>query len=496
MRFSKLQEKIYPLPPIGGLEISDSVIRLAELVKGNPSGQAYRLPPGVIEAGKVKNKAGLVAVLKELIHKSPNRGKLGIVLTIPSSSVFIQTVKLPPAASANLEEAASLNVQMVSPLKQGEFYYDWQRVGSQADGGPIELLAAFVSRDVVDGFADCLREAGLGLIAVEFTSLSLTRELRRRKVVEAGKVYLAAEIMPEGTTFMLMQGSQLLFHSFRRLGVQTGQQIAVADFIATLKEEVQDIINFHLAHWGGVVNDLIFISAGFQNEIQGAFRDKTVTILNPDEVMPVLGAVYRPILPASPRRGERVEAGGEKVINLLGTSSLKIYEANRALTFVSLWRTVLVSALGFLLVLALGTDLFLRQLAKKATEVSALTLNEPGHRELLALREEATRFNELVSLIKEASQGEKGIGRVAETVNNLAGVEISITRFYLPSLEDPVTINGVAASEQAAVAFKNRLAAEKSFTAVDLPISSIAPETGGRVSFTVYLKIADTEILE
>lgn len=483
MRFSKLLEKIYPLPPIGGLEISDSVIRLAELIKGNPSGQSYRLPPGVIETGKVKNKAGLVAVLKELIHKSPNRGKLGIVLTIPSSNVFIQTIKLPAAASANLEEAASLNVQMVSPLKQGEFYYDWQRVGSQTDGGPVELLAAFVSREVVDSFALCLREAGLDLIAVEFTSLSLARELTRRKVVEAGKVYLAAEIMPEGMTFMLMQGSQLLFHSFRSLGAQTGQQIAVADFIATLKEEVQDIINFHLAHWGGTVNNLIFISAGFQNEIQGAFRDKTVTIFNPDEVMPVLGAVYRPIL-------------GEKVINLLGTSSLKIYEANRALTFVSLWRTVLVSALGFLLILALGTDLFLRQLAQKATEVSALTLNEPGHRELLALREEATRFNELVSLIKEARQGETGIGRVAETVNNLAGVEISITRFYLPSLEDPVTINGVAASEQAAVAFKNRLAAEKSFTAVDLPISSIAPETGGRVRFTIYLKIADTEIQE
>lgn len=478
-QFSKLLNKIYPLPPIGGLEISDTSIRLTEFVKGNPSVQAYRLPKGVVEGGRVKNKAALVAVLKEMTHKSPNKGKLGIVLTLPAAHVFIQTVKLPPAARSNLEEAAALNVQMVSPLKQGEFYFDWQKV-RETEAGPIELLAAFVSREIVDEVAECLQEAGLSLVAVEFTSLSLLRELVRRKAIEAGNNYLAVEITADGTTFMLIQDNQLLFHSFHAL-ISGAAEISVTDFIKTLTEEIHNMVNFHLSHWGRAVDHIIFISAGLKAEIGAAFKDKMPTILNPKEAAPATGAAIRRIL-------------GEKEINLLGTSSLKVYEANRALTFVSLWRTVFVSALGFLLILALGADLFLRQLAKKEAEANALVLTDPGHRELVTLREEAARFNELVALIKEARQDKQGVGEIAAIVNNLAGVEINISHFYLASMSDPVTVSGVAASEQAAVAFKNRLAGEKSFSQVDLPISSILPATSGKVSFTIYLKIAETEL--
>ena len=466
MRFRNLLNKIYPEAPVGGLEVGDSIIRLTEFIKGRPTTEAYRLPPGVVVGGQVKNKAGFVAVLKELARKSPNKGKLAIVLTIPSSNVFIQTVKLPPAASRNLEEAAALNVQMVSPLRQGEFYYDWQKVSKdKVEGGPIELLAAFVPKQTVDDFAACLGEAGLRLIAVEFTSLSLGRELTRQRVVETGKAYLTAEILPEGTTFALMQSSGLLFHSFHKFGSEGGQ-VAVKDFVTALTKETQDIANFYLAHWGSAVNDYIFITAGLTEEIKNAFKDKSITVLDPETVSPATGAAIRRVL-------------GEKEINLLGTSSLTVYEESRALTFVSLWRTVLVSTLGFLLLAALGADVFLRQLAKREMEVNALTLNEPGHRELMALREEAAKFNGLVALIKEA----RG------TINDLAGVEVRISRFYLPSPEESVTATGIAENEQAAIQFKNRLAADKNFAAVDLPISDILPEAGGKVRFTIHLKL-------
>ena len=486
LRFRSLLNKIYPQPPIGGLEINDSAVRLVEFKKDNPDIRAYRLPPGMVANGRVKDKARLITVLKELIGTSRGGRKTGFVLTIPSSNVFVQTVNLPPLAAHNLEEAAGLNVQMVSPLRQGEFYYDWQRVNrGEAAGSPIELLGAFVSREVVNDFSHCLQEAGLSLVAVEFASLSLARLLARKKFTEPLKPYLVAEIRPEGTTFMLVFNSQLLFHSFHSWGNVLGGEGAVglADFLADLTEEINNISNFYLAHWGGVVNDLVFISSGLENEVKAAFKDKFVIFLKSEEVMPALGAATRSIL-------------GEKEINLLGTSSLDIFKQNRALTFVALWRTVLVATLGFLLLLALGSDLFLRQLVKSAIEVNALTLNEPGHKELLALKGEAAKFNELVSLVKGARQAKPQIGRVAGLVNNLAGVEIRITRFYVTSIDAPITINGVAANEQAAIAFKNRLAGEKSFTLVDLPISGIEPETGGQVSFTVHFQVLKANFQE
>lgn len=476
-----LLSKIYPQPPIGGLEINDSVIRLVEFKKDNPFIRANQLPPGIVVSGRVKDKAGLTAALKELVGTFPGGRKLGFVLTIPSSNVFIQTVNLPPLAAQNFEEAAGLNVQMVSPLRQGEFYSDWQKVTrGGADGNPVELLGAFVSREVVNDFSSCLQEAGLSLVAVEFSSLSLVRLLARKKFTQPMKPYLVAEIRPEGTTFMLVFNNQLLFHSFHSWGSVLGGEgtVRTTDFLADLTEEVTNISNFYLAHWGEAVSDLIFVSSGLEGEMREAFKDRSPNLLKSEEVMPASGAAARLIV-------------GNREINLFGTSSLEIFNRNRALTFLALWRTVLVSALGFLFLLAIGSDLFLRQLAQKTIEINALTLNEPSHQELLALKGEAAKFNELVTLVKGARQEEPQIGRVVGLVSSLAGVEIRITRFYMTSIDAPITINGVAANEQAAIAFKNRLAGEKGFIGVDLPISEILPETGGRVSFTVHARVAD-----
>ncbi|MEX2033377.1 MAG: pilus assembly protein PilM [Candidatus Colwellbacteria bacterium] len=483
-QFSKLLKKIYPEPPIAGLEISDSAIHLAEFKGGSPTIRANLLPPGIVEGGRVKNKAKLVSLLRELVGASYGSRKPGFVLTIPSSDVFIQTVNLPAIALRNLDEAAELNVRMVSPLRQGEFYSDWQRVRrDEAEGGPIELLGVFVSRETVDGFSDCFREADLSLVAIEFTSLSLVRLLASKKFTQPMKPYLVAEIRPEGTTFMLIFNNQLLFHSFHGWGgaIREGGTVMLADFLADLTEEIGNISNFYLAHWGGVVSDLIFVSSGLEKEIEGAFKDRSLKLLKAEEMTPALGAATRLIL-------------GGKEINLFGTSSLEIFRLNRALVFVTLWRTALATTLGFLLLLALGSDLFLRQLAK--IEVNTLTLNEPGRQELLALKGEAAKFNELVSLVRGARQGKPQIGQAAELVSSSAGVGIRITRFYVTSIDAPITVSGVASNEQEAIAFKNRLAKEKSITSVDMPISSILPETDGRVSFTLRFQVLKPDFPE
>ncbi|MDP2650507.1 MAG: hypothetical protein Q8P04_00180, partial [bacterium] len=243
---------------------------------------------------------------------------------------------------------------------------------------------------------------------------------------------------------------------------------------------------FYLAHWGGMISDLIFVSSGLEREIEEAFKGRSFKLLKSEEMTPALGAATRSLSGDPPVSG--------KEINLFGTSSLEIFNLNRALIFVTLWRTVLVSTLGFLLLLALGSGLFLRQIAK--IEVNTLTLNESGRQELLALKGEAAKFNELVSLVRGARQGKPQIGQAAELVSRSAGVGIRITRFYVTSIDAPITVSGVASNEQEAIAFKNRLAKEKSITSVNIPISSILPETDGRVSFTVQFQVLKPDFPE
>ncbi|MBI2506823.1 MAG: hypothetical protein HYW00_01660 [Candidatus Colwellbacteria bacterium] len=478
MKFSKLLEKIYPQPAIGGLEINDSVIRLVQFKGNTPLVRAYELPQGVVGGGELKDKARLMPLLKELARVSGGKRKPALVLTVSSNTVFVQTFNLPAMARENLEEAAELNARMISPLKQGEFYYGWQKISEDEPGKPIRLLAAFASHKIVNDFVYSLEEAGFSLVSVEFTSLSLIRELKRKGAIEPRKPYLVVEIRPEGMTFILAFGDQLLFHSFEDWGnIAEGGKIKTEEFLTVLARGVNNVSGFYTAHWGGLVNDLIFINLSLGDGIKERFKDKTVTLFTAEEAMPALGAAIRPML-----------EDGEKQINLLGTSSSDVFRQNRALAFVALWRNILAATFGFLLLLSLGADIFLRQLNLKTTEVNAFTLNEPAHQELSGLKDKASRFNQLTVLFKEVKQRESKIGGVAELVNNLAGTEIKISRFYIPSPDAPISVSGSALNEQAAIAFKNRLANEKSFTGVELPLSTITPETGGRVSFVISLR--------
>ena len=135
-RIKRLLALISPQPPLAGLEVSDSTIRLVD-GRNNSKQVSLHLPPGIIEGGRLKNREGFKAVLKELYRRLPPkiRKHLNVVLTIPANDVFIQTFTLPPLVAGNLEETAELNLQMVSPLNLGQSYYDWQRMSGRDPSG-------------------------------------------------------------------------------------------------------------------------------------------------------------------------------------------------------------------------------------------------------------------------------------------------------------------------------------------------------------------------
>ena len=483
-RIKRLLALISPQPPLAGLEVSDSTIRLVD-GRNNSKQVSLHLPPGIIEGGRLKNREGFKAVLKELYRRLPPkiRKHLNVVLTIPANDVFIQTFTLPPLVAGNLEETAELNLQMVSPLNLGQSYYDWQRMsGSDPSGKPVELLGAFVLREIVDEFIQALEEADFSVAAVEFTSLSLVRELRRQGRIELGQSYLVVEVKPEGVTFILIRSSQLLFHSFTPWGSIQGERgtIETEDFINVLKGEINTISNFYGSHWGGVVSNLIFIAPrDFQDEIKEALEERPLTFFDPEELNSAAGAASRSLLQEA------------KEISLLGASYLEIFEQNRILTFISLWRSTLIAAFGFLLLLSLGVDLSFRQLAQRTEMATTLSLNQPGHKELAELEGKASEFNQLVSLIKEIRQEESRTGSVLRLINNLAGAEIRINRIYIPSLDVPITIVGMTTNEKAAIEFKNRLAGEKTFANVNMPLAGIIPQTSGGVAFTVHFQLVE-----
>lgn len=476
------------LPPltVGALEITDSLIHFLDLQENGPKQASLRLPAGIIEIGQVKDKNKLIEVLRELHRRivPQKRKTLNIILTIPSVNVYVQTLLLPLVAAENLEEAAELNLQMASPEDFKQSYSGWQEIGERSKG-QIELLAAFAPRASIDPIKECLEESGFRVVAVEFTSLGIVRALKQEQLIEATKPYLVIQPVAEGINFIIIRDGQLLFHSFQSWKTiqEDGRAIELGRFETSLVSEINNLLNFFSTHWTEQINDLIVVTSDLQDEIRvilnRAFPNLEVTFLGPEKVAALIGAVYRGGLS---RKGDRE-------ISLMEVSGLEIFEEAETLHFISVWRNILLATFGFLLIISLGSLILLRQLAGETVKANTLNLNQPETAELLALKEKAERFNQLVALVRETQFTNERLGSSIEFVVASAGPEIEISRFYLQSLDGPFTLSGVALGEQAAIRFKNRLINESRITDVQLPLSQITPLTGGKVGFIITFKV-------
>ena len=96
--FHKFIDLLTPSVKTGGFEISDSALRFMRLsAKGDiEQRESLRLPPGVVENGRVKDVEAFTNAarqLKEMIE--PKRKPVHIILSITSGNVYAQTVFLP-----------------------------------------------------------------------------------------------------------------------------------------------------------------------------------------------------------------------------------------------------------------------------------------------------------------------------------------------------------------------------------------------------------------
>src|SRR3989338_4204727 len=151
-----------PAPPIGGLEISDSALRYVLFENNVPQVAALRLPPGILENGRVKDRANFVAALKNVRGQIPvpSKKRVHVIVSFPPALVYAQAFSLPLVSETNLEEAARLNLQMISPTDPKNTYSDWQRIEAPNESENIELLGALIENKAADELIAALREAG------------------------------------------------------------------------------------------------------------------------------------------------------------------------------------------------------------------------------------------------------------------------------------------------------------------------------------------------
>jgi hypothetical protein len=272
-------------PRVGALHLQGTVLSYLRL-DGATEAFSVKVEPGALQGGKIVDRAKVLAALTELRAAvgggAPKGEGARVVVVMPSEPVYTQGFSIPSVGKDRLEESASLNLQMISPMGRDEAYMHYEVVEEMEDH--YELLGAFASKTTVNEFRAVLEEAGFAPIIFEFSSLSLTRLMERVRGA-FDHATLGFYLSSDGLEFFIMKRGKLHFSYFRSWQSVQGnaREISRELFDEVVTREVQKVVNFCLGKFKERPREVVLIAQGLEEEVRALLVNRFELTVTPLE---------------------------------------------------------------------------------------------------------------------------------------------------------------------------------------------------------------------
>jgi hypothetical protein len=257
-----------------------------------------------------------------------------------------------------------------------------------------------------------------------------------------------------------------------------------------LKRETQRVLNFYLGRTGKAIEEAVLISPVFNYEIvKLASEELKLKIRNLSIAeLPKLQPSWFPVL-GTALRG-LVSRSRDTDISLSAIGSQAEYYHERAISFIALWRNILIGTFVLILTVFVTIDtVFSREQKQLETRITndfnTAVLKNSGE-----VQGKITAFNKLVTMIDETSKKETLWSPLLIQVHDIAGKDISLTELKMTNGDQVMTVRGNGVSDQAILAFKDRLIKAGVASSINLPLAAIIPntDTGASFSFNAIMK--------
>lgn len=493
--FKRLLPLLKIRPTVGGLEISDQVIRLAYFKGGSWRMEAIRIAPGVMERGKIKDAAAFSRALLELRSRVPfARGAkktMNVFVSLSSVSMYSQVFTLPMMSGDEFEKAVQLNVQMLSPVDVAQTYFGWQLLSRDEVNVRSEISAAFVDKALVEEMTQALYTAGFITVGVESRALALVRTLREKGAgIDPEKSYLLLDIDNSGIDFLIVRKNKLYFeyaNQWADFADEKGE-VSLGKFNGALTASLRQVMNFYTQHWPEPLAAIVLSAVAFREQAEQVVQASTTL-----PTIPLALSIDQPILPewfvalGCGLRGVNVNFEDEE-INLSGEGAVDTFHEEYLLEFMRFWRVLLPVALGFLLVIFVLAYNFLA-ITKSGIE-SQLVFSPQETQERALLEASSTAFNQSVALVANAEQQLSTSYLMIADISSIAASNgVIITEISFQGANTPILVTGTAPSEAQVVGFKSAIQSDPNFGTVTLPISNIQ-QSGSAYTFSMTFPLS------
>lgn len=426
------------------------------------------LPQGIIKDYKVIDEGKLSEYIK-FAFKEGKFAEKNIGIIVPEFSTYTKLIELPGLLEdQELDEAVRWQAKDFVPASEKDLVMDWKILDSQMEKNRILFVA--IDKNVLTGYVDAASSAGFYPLVVETQSLAVSRIAGAK-----GKTRLVMYNNLGEVVLLIATGEQILGTSV----VGSNDEIALA---TTAGEMVK-----HYA--AGKLEKVVVGGSGFSQQ----FYNKLKAQIN----MPIEGIqktlkdisdkdFQEYLIPISQQLQDPYEPRDERSVNLLPPSWSKKYSYKKLSR--RIWSLMFVSSivLWSLLALVLGNYIFLKSRLNNIKMMEEIT-----DQQVINVVSQIEAINQRIAAVRAISDAEILPQDILNSITAAKPSGVDIQKQDLDLDKGAFTIQGIAATRDDLLVFKQQLEMVEEFENVRIPIDTLAKEFD--ISFTVTLNYAGIE---
>jgi type IV pilus assembly protein PilM len=163
-----------------GVDVGSTAVRVAEVAAGDipvvVRAAQVPLPPGVVEAGEVRQPEAVAEALRELWSKSGVKSKQ-VHLGVGNQRVVVREVALPWLPEKELRDTLGFQVQEFIPMASDEAVLDFDPLGEMDQGGRrmVRILLVAAHKPMVSALVEAALAAKLDPQGIDLTPFAVVR---------------------------------------------------------------------------------------------------------------------------------------------------------------------------------------------------------------------------------------------------------------------------------------------------------------------------------
>jgi hypothetical protein len=458
---------------IAGLEVRDDYLRMALLQPGKigdkPSTEIRflgeePLDEGVVIGGSIKDKDKFVKSVKKLVNRSPVKISFTMV-SIPADGVYSKVSSFPKTIMGDkLKESMDLAMQFQLPDKPEETYASWEKIGPSDRN---EVLVATILKKPINELVDALSSAGLRVVAVEFSALSICRSMD----IKDSETVLVRAPQISGVEVFIVKNRLPYF-----------VRVLPKEFLSSkdlLDKEVDRIADFFGADKGDIDRRIDISEAKIIDSLSGNPKIGE----NYGKWLSSIGIAMRAMIPRS----------ADDMISLMSVGTEDAYEYQKAVAFSEfILESSIAVSLFFIAVfiIALASlSSFQQSVIRQTASISTTPLPNNSDQ----LQAQAGQLNNTLAITVGILRGTVDWSAVLKKLDADIIPGITLNGISMPSQNGTMSISGIAQTRDILNNFNATLEADTFLSNVNLPITNI--DQSNNLPFNITFTISNPQAL-